>query len=252
MNVYNPQSIIKVAHRGVPSLVPENTITSYKYAVTLNIDMLEIDVHRTRDNKLVIIHDPTTERTSLEKGEIKNLTYKEVQKYDIGKWKGEEFIGERIPLFDDVLQLIRDTDIKLLIEVKQPEKYPGIEEQILESIITNDINEQQIIIQSFDKKSIQKFKRLNSRIELGVLIKKKDRFISRGSIRRIGEYASFINPNYKIVTKKFVDEAHKLNMKVLPYTINDGKTAQKMIDLNVDGLITDYPQNIEEWLGNQE
>lgn len=248
MNVYNPQSIIKVAHRGVPSLVPENTIASYKFALTLNIDMLEIDIHRTRDNKLVIMHDPTTERTSLEKGIIKNLTYKELQKYDIGKWKGEAFIGERIPLFDDVLHLIRNTDIKLLIEVKQPEKYPGIEEQILESLIANDINEQQITIQSFNKKSIQKFKSLNSRIELGVLIKKKDRFISRDSIRKIGEYATFINPNYKIVTKKFVDEAHKVNMKVMPYTINDDETVGKMINLNVDGIITDFPQKIEQWL----
>lgn len=248
MNLYNPHSIIKVAHRGVPSLVPENTIASYKHALTLNIDMLEIDIHRTRDNKLVIIHDPTTDRTSLEKGIIKNLTYKELEKYDVGKWKGESFIGERIPLFEDVLQLIENVDIKLLIEVKQPEKYPGIEEQILKSIDENGINEEQIIIQSFNKKSIQKFQALRPGIKLGVLIKKKDKFISKSTIRKIGAYANYINPNYKIVTKRFVEVAHQSNMKVLPYTINDKQAAHDMLAIHVDGIITDYAQSLEEWL----
>ena len=70
MNLNSINSIIKVAHRGVPSLIPENTIASYKYALTLNIDMLEIDIHRTKDGKLVVMHDPTTERTTLEQGTI--------------------------------------------------------------------------------------------------------------------------------------------------------------------------------------
>lgn len=248
MNVYNQKCKFKVAHRGVPSLAPENTMVSFKRAIEFNIDVLEIDIHRTIDGKLVVIHDPTTNRTSQEKGIIRKLTYEALTKYDVGKWKGEAYSGEQIPLFQDVLKLIKDTYIKLLIEIKQPENYPNIEEGIITMIKQHGISNNQIMIQSFNRNAIQKINILWPEIELGVLIKKKDRFISRRAIKKIGEYANYINPNYKIVTRRFVKAAHASHLKILPYTINDKHTAQKMLAMGVDGLISDYAHILDEWM----
>lgn len=248
MNLNSINSIIKVAHRGVPSLIPENTIASYKYALSLNIDMLEIDIHRTKDGKLIIMHDPTTERTTLKKGVIKDLTYDELLKYDIGKWKGKQFIGARIPLLQEVLQLIKSTDTKLLIEVKQPDKYPHIEEELLNEIIKIGINLDRIIIQSFDRNSVKKVRELNKDIELGVLISKRHRFIRNDTIQKISEYAQYLNPNYKILTKRLVKNMHRHGLKTLPYTVNDYHNFERMIEIGVDGVITDYPQSLSEWL----
>lgn len=248
MNLNSINSIIKVAHRGVPSLIPENTIASYKYALSLNIDMLEIDIHRTKDGKLIIMHDPTTERTTLKKGVIKDLTYDELLKYDIGKGKGKQFIGERIPLLQEVLQLIKSTDTKLLIEVKQPDKYPHIEEELLNEIIKIGINLDRIIIQSFDRNSVKKVRELNKDIELGVLISKRHRFIRNDTIQKISEYAQYLNPNYKILTKRLVKNMHRHGLKTLPYTVNDYHNFERMIEIGVDGVITDYPQSLSEWL----
>lgn len=244
MNLNNKNSIIKVAHRGVSSLIPENTIASYKYALTLNIDMLEIDIHRTKDNKLVVMHDATTERTTLQKGVIKELTYEELLKYDVGIWKGEEFKGERIPLFKDVLSLVKSTNVVLLIEVKKPERYLGIEKEVLEEIKESGIDENKIIIQSFNRESVKRFRALNETIELGVLLKKKHQFIRKDTIRQISKYAQYLNPNYKIASKSFIDNVHYYNMKTLPYTVNDEASMKKLIELNVDGIISDYPQNL--------
>lgn len=248
MNLNSINSIIKVAHRGVPSLIPENTIASYKYALSLNIDMLEIDIHRTKDGKLIIMHDPTTERTTLEKGIIKDLTYDELLKYDIGKWKGKEFIGERIPLLQEVLQLIKSTNTKLLIEIKHPDKYPGIEEELLNEILKKEIDIERIIIQSFDKNSVKKVRELNKEIKLGVLISKRHRLIRNDTLQKISEYAQYLNPNYKLLTKRFVKNIHTHGLKILPYTVNDHHNFERMMELGVDGIITDYPQSLIEWL----
>ncbi|WP_323705675.1 glycerophosphodiester phosphodiesterase [Mammaliicoccus sciuri] len=248
MNVYNQNCKLKVAHRGVPSLAPENTMISFKRAIEFNIDVLEIDIHRTIDGELVVIHDPTMNRTSLEKGVISKLTYEALKKYDVGKWIGQAYIGEQIPLFQDVLKLIKDTHIKLLIEIKQPENYPNIEVDIITKIKQHDIPHNQIMIQSFNRKSIQKINILWPEIELGVLIKKKDRFISKRAIKKIGEYANYINPNYKIVTIRFVKVAHASHLKILPYTVNDKHTAEKMLAMGVDGLISDYAHLLDEWM----
>ncbi|SFV44733.1 Hypothetical protein SSCIU_01525 [Mammaliicoccus sciuri] len=246
--MYNQNCKLKVAHRGVPSLAPENTMVSFKRAIEFNIDVIEIDIHRTIDGKLVVIHDPTTNRTSQEKGIIRKLTYEALTKYDVGKWKGEAYSGEQIPLFQDVLKLIKDTYIKLLIEIKQPENYPNIEEDIITMIKQHGISNNQIMIQSFNRNAIQKINILWPEIELGVLIKKKDRFISKRAIKKIGEYANYINPNYKIVTRRFVKAAHASHLKILPYTINDKHTAQKMLAMGVDGLISDYAHILDEWM----
>ncbi|MCE3399617.1 glycerophosphodiester phosphodiesterase, partial [Staphylococcus aureus] len=111
---------------------PENTLIAYKHALMLHIDMLEIDVHYTKDKQLVIIHDDTIDRTSNGKGKVKDYTLEELREFDFGVKRGDAFKGERIPTFDEVLDLVNNFSKKLLIEIKTPSQYPGIEEMIVD------------------------------------------------------------------------------------------------------------------------
>ena len=135
MKIARPNQTFQiVAHRGLPEDYPENTLIAYKHALMLHIDMLEIDVHYTKDKQLVIIHDDTIDRTSNGKGKVKDYTLEELREFDFGVKRGDAFKGERIPTFDEVLDLVNNFSKKLLIEIKTPSQYPGIEEMIVNKL----------------------------------------------------------------------------------------------------------------------
>ncbi|HOL35736.1 MAG TPA: glycerophosphodiester phosphodiesterase family protein [bacterium] len=105
-----------VAHRGFSGVYPENSLIAFKKATELKVDFFEIDVHQTRDGEPVVIHDEKIDRTTDGKGFVKDMTYKEIRKYDVGKWKG--FPGEKIPHIEEVLEIANDK-AGILIEIKK-------------------------------------------------------------------------------------------------------------------------------------
>lgn len=109
-------NVMVVAHRGFSGRYPENTMIAFKKAIELGADFIELDVRETRDGKLVVIHDEKIDRTTDGKGYIKEMNYKEIEKYDAGKWKG--YPGEKIPLLEEVFEEC-GKKIKILIEIKE-------------------------------------------------------------------------------------------------------------------------------------
>ena len=151
MKIARPnQSFQIVAHRGLPEDYPENTLIAYKHALMLHIDMLEIDVHYTKDKQLVVIHDDTIDRTSNGKGKVLDYTLDELREFDFGAYRGDKFKGERIPTLDEVLDLVDHFSKRLLLEIKKPSQYPGIEEMIVEKLKERGIPKHKVILQSFD------------------------------------------------------------------------------------------------------
>ncbi|EHJ08110.1 glycerophosphodiester phosphodiesterase [Staphylococcus simiae] len=245
MKITKPYKEFKiVAHRGLPNTYPENTMVGYKAALMHHIDMLEIDIHLTKDNQLVIIHDDKLDRTSNGKGLITNYTLEELKSFDFGSYKDISYQDETIPTLEEVLQTAKHFSKQLLIEIKKPNQYPNIEKILLETLKRHNIPEHRVIIQSFDIESIERLYKINCPYELGVLCSKKKYWYKRPDFAKIAQYATYANPNYMLVTKQFIKEAHKVGLKVLPYTVNKNKVAQKMINYGVDGLITDVPFDI--------
>ena len=230
-----------VAHRGLSSKYPENTLIAYEAALQLNIDYLEIDIHKTAGDKLVVIHDDSVDRTSNGTGKIKDYTMEQLQQLDYGLWKGESFRGQTILEFKDVLKLVKQYSKKLLIEIKKPEQYPGIEQLLLKQLEEAQVQSSNIVIQSFDMESIKKIYSTGVNYKLGVLISAKKYWYRRPNFKKIATFAHFLNPNYKLVTTKFVATAHKYNLEVMPYTVNDKVISAKLIKSNIDGIITDAP-----------
>ncbi len=111
------------AHRGFSARYPENTMIAFREALKLDIDMIEMDVHMTKDGELVLIHDHTLDRTTNGTGLVRDYTLAELSALDAGSWKGEEFKGEKIPTLREFLELMKDNDLEINVELKD---YPNL------------------------------------------------------------------------------------------------------------------------------
>ncbi len=111
--------IMVIARHGTLEGTPENTIAAFERTADIGIRGLEVDVRKTRDGKLILMHDYTIDRTTDGKGYVNQLTYEEIKLYDAGSWKSKEFAGERVPLLSDALQFAKERKMKLIINVKE-------------------------------------------------------------------------------------------------------------------------------------
>ncbi|MBB4831817.1 glycerophosphoryl diester phosphodiesterase [Staphylococcus hominis] len=245
MKIQKPNTSFQiVAHRGLSQKYPENTLEGFKAALMQHIDMLEIDVHFTKDKHLVVIHDDSIDRTSNQKGKVKDFTLEELKQFDFGIKHGESFKNTCISTFSEVLSLFKNYSKTLLIEIKKPEQYPGIEKALLEELDKFQIPSHRVIIQSFDVESVKRMSEYTKKYVLGVLISKKQYWYKQPDFENIASFAQFINPNYKLINKKFIKRAHEHHLKVIPYTVNNEKDVKKLIHLGVDGIISDIPDDI--------
>ncbi len=111
-------SVIVAGHRGICAEYPENTMLSYRKAIELGVDQLEIDLNLTKDGHVVLIHDCTVDRTTEKAGRVRDYTLEEIRQMDAGSFKDYAFRGEKIPPFEELLAYISDTDVSLNVEIK--------------------------------------------------------------------------------------------------------------------------------------
>jgi glycerophosphoryl diester phosphodiesterase len=244
---------IIIAHRGGAKLAPENTLSSFKNAIAIGVDMIEIDVHLSKDSEIIVIHDNTLDRTTNGTGEIKDLTLDEIKKYDAGSWFSENFENERVPTLAETLQTING-QCKLLIEIKDgDERYPGLEKKIVETVKEHNA-EPWVVVQSFNKNSILRIKEMYPDLITYYLLGKgfNDFYaevsdqISKG--KRFEKKFDGVAPNYKVLDKNKVDLLHKVGFGIFTYTVNKKEDMQKVIEFGVDGIITDSPDIVKNIL----
>ena len=236
--------MINFAHRGASSDYPENTILSLKEGMKAGAMGLEIDVHKSKDNKLVVIHDEDIERTFMGRGLVKDFTLAELKAFKNRK-KLFRYNNECcIPTLEEVLDLIKDKEILLNIELKTDIiQYANIEEDVV-NLINEYKVEEKIILSSFNHESIKKVKAI-SKIKTGILYEKP--------INNVVEYAKslgvdYIHPDLRLVNEKLIKEAHKNNLKINIFTVNNPVHMRLLIDNKVDGAFTDYPELLNEIL----
>ncbi|RMG19208.1 MAG: glycerophosphodiester phosphodiesterase [Bacteroidetes bacterium] len=251
-DVFGPQQASRnfnvIAHRGASGYAPENTLAAVQKALDMGADMVEIDVHLSRDGEVVVIHDPTLERTTSGKGEVSNKTLTELRQLDAGLWFGEAFRGEKIPTLAEVLQLI-DGKATLLIEIKKGTTglYSGIEQKVIDQINAHQARSWSII-QSFEPEVVQNIHRLDTALELHKLITANLPVLPIHHDGRLHwtsafsyDYVDAINPHFQPLTRRFVNMAHKRGLKVFTYTVNEPSDMRAVRALGVDGIITNYP-----------
>lgn len=240
------KQVSNVAHRGATAYSPENTIAAFDLAVDMKADYIEIDVQRSKDGELVLIHDTTVDRTTDGTGKVGDLTLEQLRSLDAGSWKGEQFAGEPIPTFEEILDLYRGK-VGILIELKAPELYPGIEEQVAAALIERNLDKPQnekIIIQSFNFESIKKMDQLLPQVPIGVLTSNRaDTTLE--ALQEFSTYADWFNPSYGIVTEELVNQVHSLGMQIGSWTVRSQEAADFLFEMGVDAIISDYPDYVD-------
>lgn len=247
-NIEEGRELITIAHRGASGYAPENTFASFDKALKMKADYIEFDIQRTSDGKLVIIHDPTVDRTTNGRGSVQSMSFSQLKMLDAGTWFSKDYTNQRIPSFQELLNRYAGK-VKMLIELKNPSQYPGIEKEVADVLTKYHLDSRpndEIIIQSFDKNSVQTFHRILPAVSTGVLLKYKPLGIPPRQLNEMAKYADFVNPNKSMANPQLIKRIHELGMKTTPYTVNDRETASYMKSIGVDGMVTNYPDYVTE------
>lgn len=251
---------LNIAHRGGKGLSPEHTIFAYEKALQVGADVLELDIHSTKDGEIVAIHDPTVDRTTDGKGRVKELTLSEIKRLDAGyrftiKRDNKEdypFRGKglTIPTLKEVFNEFPNQIIN--IEIKQIE--PQIEDGLFGIIKEMDMADNVLVV-SENNEAIKRFRKISKdAIATGASVAEVRRFVIFMRLKMMPLYMpaadAFQIPeyhgNYHLLTEEFIAKAHKKNIKIHVWTINEKKDMERLIKLGIDGIITDYPDLLNE------
>lgn len=228
---YNTTS---TAHRSGSTLAPENTLASLKMAIESKAEYAEIDVQETKDGELVLTHDSNLKRTAGVNKNIWEVTYDELKDYDVGKHFSESFEGEKIPTLNEFIKQSKGK-IKLVIEIKtNGHEKDDIVKKVIDTIEKNKITDQ-CMIASLDNKVLERVKKENPNIVTCYLAT-----IAYGDFYN-WDYVDVYAIESTFVNKNLVYSIHEMGKQVFVWTLNNEKEIEKMLDFNVDSIITDNP-----------
>lgn len=243
-----------IAHRGASSEAPENTMAAFRRSVDAGAGFIETDLQLSRDARLVAIHDSTLDRTTNAHGPVSAKTLEELKQLDAGAWfsasgaggrQRENFAGERIPTLDDVLSFGREKDVGVYLELKTP-AVSGAEHALVGALrASGEIV--RVIVMSFDLAVLAKVRSSEPLIVTGYLCDNPGPNPVREAIA-IG--ARQILPRRDHATRALIEEAHKSDLKVVTWTVNDPAQAKALVGIGVDGIITDYPREVAALLAD--
>ena len=266
-------SFDKQGHRGCRGLIPENTVPAMINAIGLGVTTLEMDVCISKDNKVFLSHEPffNHEITTLpdggfipEKNErlfnMYKMNYDSIIKYDVGlsphpRFPNQQKMKTVKPLLSDVFKAVKEYMMTARrpfpyynIETKTlPERdntyhpLPGEFVELLMAVIKENQMEDFVIIQSFDFRTLQYLHKHYPNIKTAMLIEADNKSSFRKQIKDIGFTPTIYSPESSLVIPDLVKECHDLNMKIIPWTVNDKKEIERFKKMGVDGIITDYP-----------
>ncbi len=236
-----------IAHRGASGVAPENTLPSIDSALAAGADYIEIDVHLTKDNAVMVMHDETVNRTTNGKGKLTNMTSSEVRLLDAGSWFSKEFTGVKVPLFEEVIRHINGR-AKLLIEIKKRKQYKNIEKEIID-IIRRNKAEDWCEIQSFNDEALEMINKIAPKIKLHKLIIFKFRLIPYafdGKITRFSmekyAFTKAINVHHQFCTNAFSRLVHTHNKEIYIWGCRKEKSCMPIKSSGWDGIINDFPR----------
>jgi glycerophosphoryl diester phosphodiesterase len=221
-----------VAHRGAPHEAPENTLASFQRALEAGAAAVEGDVQRTRDGRLVIIHDQTLERTTSGRGRVVDVTFEELRRLDAGGWFAPAFAGERVPLLDEVLDLVRGR-ARIFLEIKNgPVFYDGIEIEVAASLRRHGI-ERDALVMSFDHLAVRAMRETAPDVATGVVY--DARLIDPNAAARAAR-ADVVCPRWRLVSEDVVAATHAAGLGVFPWTIDDEDAMRRCLAWGADGI----------------
>lgn len=229
------------AHRGFSSIAPENTLPAFQEAIQVGADGIELDVHMTQDGELVVIHDEIVDRTSNGTGWVKNLTLSHLKQLDLGSWFSPRFMGETLPTLSETFEQLMDSSLEINIELKNNiVQYPGIEERLVKEIEDFGLSDR-VIISSFNHYSLRHLHLYRPKMQLGALYE-LGLFEPWVYAKHLGVQA--IHPFYLAAPEMIIEGCHAHGIQVRPYTVDDPAVMARLLNANVDAIITNVPDQL--------
>lgn len=270
-------AFFKVGHRGTRGLMPENTIPAMYKGIETGANTIEFDVHITKDGQVVVYHDAsfTPSYTTMPDGkDIPNaernkyifyhMNYADIRRFIIGEKAYPEFpeqarlrsyaplLGEMIDSVEHYTKTHNLPPVYYLLEVKSSEKTDGNEQPAPEEYMKIMMAVKQLkplgnrlLIQSFDMRPLQVLHKTHPQIKLGFLTGDKNVSFEK-HVEQLGFTPAFYNPHLSLVTPELVKKCHDKNILIVPWTIQDVESMKRIKAMGVDGIITDYPNRLEE------
>jgi len=225
-----------IAHRGASAAAPENTLAAFRLAADLGADGVELDVRRTVDGQLVVIHDASVDRTTNGTGRVAALTLDQVRRFDAGRKFGPPFRGERIPLLSQVFEVLGG---RLLVDVEV--KAAGVEAALLDLIRKTQMVDS-VLISSFDGQVVAHVRDLAPEMPAGLLQSAADPYVA------VSVRATAYLPEVTALTADVVASCRSHGLRVITWTVRTEEEARQALRLGVDGIIADDPTMIRKML----
>ncbi|MCF7560410.1 glycerophosphodiester phosphodiesterase [Sabulilitoribacter multivorans] len=273
MSCNTPNTIDIQGHRGCRGLMPENTLQAFKKALELGVHTLELDLVVSKDNVVVVSHEPymnsvicwDANGNEILKSDEKNhnlyqMIFDSIKQYDCGtkfhpRFPGQEKFKAYKPSLEEVIKASKslNPNIKFNIEIKAEPKYDGIftpKPREFVKLVLDVINQNNAFIetnlQSFDVRILEEIKRQESKMKVALLVDEDETIDDK--LAKLSFKPEIISPYFKLLSKEIVAQYQKEHYQIIPWTVNDVDDMQQMIDFNVDGIITDYPDRLVEIL----
>jgi glycerophosphoryl diester phosphodiesterase len=242
-----------IAHRGFRAKYPENTLVAFQAALDAGVTMIELDVTHTRDGKLVVMHDITLDRTTNGRGPVNGYFLKELKKLDAGSWFNPVFASQHVPELEEVLELVQGKAL-INIEIKpNPDEliHPpdAIERQVIELVNRKNAHDA-VLISSFDRTILEKIKSLKNPPALALISRDPADSSTLSFCRRLKIFSW--HPSHTILSHEQVNLMHSANIRVFPYNADTPEEVKRMFDMNVDGIISNDPLFVIDWLGHHK
>ncbi len=235
-----------VGHRGNNRFAPENTLVSYEQAIQVQTPIVEMDLHRSKDGVIVLLHDDTLDRTTNGSGYVKDKTVAELKTLDAGLWKNPKYAGETIPTLQEIFELCKGRAI-MMLDLKDPVRG----DEIADVLASTGISQDQIIVAPWKADQAAGLRPYLPDAPMVLLHSKPpsaytgdDSFFE--DMKAMG-FSGF-SLKWMHLPKTFVDAAHRHGMKVHTWTINDPEDISGAILMGIDGIITDVPEAASEYV----
>lgn len=232
------------AHRGFSGRAPENTPAAFRAAIEAGCDMIELDVHLSRDGMVVVIHDDTLERTTNGRGQVADQIYAELRRWDAGSWFDPRFSGEYIPTLAEILSMARNR-ILVNIELKKgrqafPYTLQELADRTLREVESAGLSDQ-VLFSSFDSDAIDRISEQNPRLPVALITASP---WLRPEEAGGGKRYPTLNCRITVLNERNTRRARAEGVRIHAWTVNDPEAMKGAIALGVDGIITNHPDRL--------
>lgn len=249
--------VVVIAHRGSSAAAPENTLAAARQALRERADEIENDIQRTADGVLVLMHDATLVRTTDAEEvfpdrapwTVGDFTLAELKRLDAGSWFSPRYAGEKVPTLAEWSRVVGQRS-RMLLEVKNPGSYPGIEADLDRALRTDPHlrtaeRRDRLVVQSFDVAWMRAFEQVDPDVAKGLLY---GRTPTAADIAAARPWAEWINPSFRVITEADVDAIHAAGLRTGVYTVNQEADMRRLVAWDVDAIITDVPPVLQRVL----